>query len=170
MNRNEMLTVLRGNVRIEKVAEIGVLRGMYSIEIMTRIKPSYLALVDTWGVAHGSYGDYPSYTPDKWRTIEESVRRRFTGPGVEIIQSPSLEASNQFPDESLDMVYIDANHSYESVLEDLHAWSKKVRPGGIIAGHDFNLSSVRKAVYELYDKEVVFLTDEKTIYSFYITK
>ena len=45
--------------------------------------------------------------------------------------------AKQFPDGSLDFVYIDGNHNYEHTVEDISLWSKKVRQGGIIYGHDF---------------------------------
>jgi predicted O-methyltransferase YrrM len=48
----------------------------------------------------------------------------------------SLEASRWFSDGSLDFVYIDGNHALHYVLEDLEAWTPKVRRGGIVAGHD----------------------------------
>lgn len=49
----------------------------------------------------------------------------------------------------IDFLYIDADHRYEYVLQDIQAWSKHVRPGGTIAGHDFNyFSGVNKAVEE----------------------
>jgi hypothetical protein len=49
----------------------------------------------------------------------------------------SLDAATRYPDASLDYVYIDADHYYEAVCRDIDAWIPKVKPGGIIAGHDF---------------------------------
>src|SRR6185436_14587326 len=49
----------------------------------------------------------------------------------------SLEAAERIPHHSIDFVYIDARHDYAAVMEDLGAWFDKVRPGGIIAGHDY---------------------------------
>jgi predicted O-methyltransferase YrrM len=43
---------------------------------------------------------------------------------------------HSFADGSLDMVYIDACHRYDDVLSDLERWWPKVKPGGILAGHD----------------------------------
>jgi len=54
-----------------------------------------------------------------------------------LIRKTSMEAVKDFEKESLDFVYIDGNHGLKYVVEDLWEWSKKVRPGGIIAGHDY---------------------------------
>ena len=48
-----------------------------------------------------------------------------------------MEAAEDFKDESLDFVYIDANHEFRYIAEDLAEWTKKVRKGGIVAGHDY---------------------------------
>lgn len=69
----------------------------------------------------------------------------------------SLEATAKIPDYSLDFVYIDARHDYESVMEDLNAWQSKVRPGGVLAGHDYidghfsaGVFGVKRAVDEFF--------------------
>ena len=53
------------------------------------------------------------------------------------IRLPSTEASNLYADNSLDFVFIDANHSYEFVKDDIKHWYPKVKKGGILAGHDY---------------------------------
>jgi predicted O-methyltransferase YrrM len=55
----------------------------------------------------------------------------------EIIRKTSMDAVKDFVDNSLDFVYIDGNHKFEYVVNDLAEWSKKVRPGGIVSGHDW---------------------------------
>ena len=70
------------------------------------------------------------------------------------IRAASVEAANLYEDGSLDFVFIDADHSYESVKADIAAWAPKVRQGGLIAGHDFNPANptggVERAVLEAY--------------------
>jgi predicted O-methyltransferase YrrM len=48
-----------------------------------------------------------------------------------------MDAVKDFPDESLDFVFIDADHRFEYVINDVIEWSKKVRPGGLIISHDY---------------------------------
>jgi predicted O-methyltransferase YrrM len=66
----------------------------------------------------------------------------------------SWEAARHYEDLSLDMVFIDADHSYESVRNDIAAWLPKVRLGGILAGHDFTplMPGVVDAVQERFER------------------
>ena len=70
------------------------------------------------------------------------------------IKSMSWDAAVNFADESIDFVFIDADHSYESVKKDIEAWLPKIRKNGIISGHDYgngNPSEVKQAVDEKFD-------------------
>ena len=78
-----------------------------------------------------------------------------------------MDAARTLPDESLDFVYIDANHDFDHCMEDLIAWSRKVRSGGIVAGHDYDRPH-RKGVVPAVDAytkahriQEWFLTDQK---------
>ena len=75
------------------------------------------------------------------------------GRRVELIRKSSKAAAEEFKNRTLDFVFIDAAHDYESVKKDIEAWYPKVKRGGIISGHDYYASSVRQAVHE-YLKEV----------------
>jgi hypothetical protein len=54
-----------------------------------------------------------------------------------MIRGTSKKTSEIFHDSSLDFIYIDANHSYDFVKEDLELWYPKVKPGGWVMGHDY---------------------------------
>jgi len=59
----------------------------------------------------------------------------------------TVEAAKLFENGSLDFVFVDAGHDYESVAEDIHYWLPKVKSGGMIAGHDYpDFKGVVKAV------------------------
>lgn len=73
-------------------------------------------------------------------------------PCIEKMKCTSNEAVEKFADGSLDLVYIDANHTYEAVKTDIEAWLPKVRKGGIISWHDYRRrwSGVMNAVDEKF--------------------
>lgn len=54
-----------------------------------------------------------------------------------------MEAAQDFADRSLDFVYIDGNHQFQYVAWDIAEWSKKVKVGGIISGHDYIYTNPR---------------------------
>lgn len=58
---------------------------------------------------------------------------------VNPIRKPSTVAAEEYQNESLEFVFIDGDHSYESVKEDILAWLPKVKRGGILAGHDYTV-------------------------------
>ena len=62
------------------------------------------------------------------------------------VKMDSTEASKQYEDESLDFVFIDGDHSFEAALKDFQNYYPKIKKGGIFAGHDIQLDSVRNAL------------------------
>lgn len=94
---------------------------------------------------------------DLWPQSEvlEAWRNRTDYLGnVNGVRMPSVDAARMFADGSLDVVYIDAAHDYESVKADILAWRPKLKPGGILAGHDYgpHAPGVIQAVDELIGK------------------
>jgi hypothetical protein len=73
----------------------------------------------------------------------------------------SDEAARAIPDGTLDFVYLDARHDYASVVEDIGLWYPKVKPGGVLSGHDYmeqekigdTLFGVKRAVDEFVARE-----------------
>ena len=66
------------------------------------------------------------------------------------VRMTSLEAADQYDDASLDFVFIDAAHDYDSVRADILAWEPKVKIGGIISGHDYLHPPLKQAVDEIF--------------------
>ena len=69
------------------------------------------------------------------------------------IRKESIEASKDFEDESCDVVFLDMDHTYEGVKQDLIHWFPKVKKGGFIAGHDRVWDGVSRAINEFFPKE-----------------
>lgn len=64
----------------------------------------------------------------------------------------SLEFVNDVENNSVDLIYIDGNHDYEFVKNDLIAWLPKIKLGGVIGGHDWGWLTVQKAILEVFGK------------------
>jgi predicted O-methyltransferase YrrM len=76
--------------------------------------------------------------PEQERFYRETVARLAPfGRRSLICRMTSLEAAEKVTEYTMDFVYLDARHDYEAVLDDLRAWYPKIRPGGVIAGHDY---------------------------------
>lgn len=116
-------------------AEIGTARGSYAVTLSINIPRLKLYCVDAWSTYAG-LNDYTDQNQlDEY--LAHAMKRFEPYKGIEIVYSLSMEAVKNFADASLDFVYIDANHEFPYVAEDLFYWSKKVRSGGIVSGHDY---------------------------------
>lgn len=121
-------------------AEIGVANGMYSEALCKRMPGLHLYAVDAWRHYH-EYRDTVSQT--RMDQMYADTVQRTAGYNVTIIREFSVEASRLVPDGSLDFVFIDANHDFLHVTQDIAAWERKVRKGGIVSGHDWRRASGR---------------------------
>lgn len=81
----------------------------------------------------------------------------------QLIRKPSAEAAFDFDDESIDCIFIDGDHRYDAVLEDLNAWFPKLKPGHLILGDDYWMQPVAAAVQQFFSeqgREIFFFTSE----------
>lgn len=133
-DRNILANLFR-SLQFKLGAEIGVERGIYS-QIIAESNPGLkLYAIDAWEAYQG-YRDHT--TQQKLDGIFSEAQDRLSlYPNVEMIREFSMEAVDDFEDESLDFVYIDANHEFQNVVNDICEWQTKVKVGGIIAGHDY---------------------------------
>jgi hypothetical protein len=139
-SRNEIPEVLNRRGLLGEAAEIGVKTGRYSELLLSHWRGRKLISIDPWLEADpDEYVDRANVPQSEQERFYDETRRRLARHGArsEILRLTSVEAAGDLADASLDFVYIDARHDYDSVLEDLEAWFPKVRPGGIIAGHDY---------------------------------
>jgi len=117
-----------------KGAEIGVWKGRFSLLFCQAIPGLKMLCVDPY-VAYKEYLDHRRH--DMIEGALDFARAALEPYDCTFIRKFSMEAVKDVPDGSLDFVYIDGNHSFCDVVNDLTFWSKKVRKGGIVSGHDY---------------------------------
>jgi hypothetical protein len=133
--KRDELTKLYAELKFKAGAEIGVLRGTFSQEICESNPGVKLYCVDAWQNYTGIDDDKcQQHRLDRYYNQTKFNLRKHN---FEIIRKFSMEAVKDFSPESLDFVYIDGNHKFDYIMEDIIEWSKVVRPGGIVSGHDF---------------------------------
>ncbi len=130
----ESLPVLFDQLGLKRGAEIGVEKGMYSKVLLEKNPGSTLFCVDPW-LAYPGYREHVSQ--EKLDGFLEETKAYLQGLDFVIVRKLSVDAAREFPDESLDYVYIDGNHEFSHVVADICAWYPKVKKGGIVSGHDY---------------------------------
>ena len=130
--RLDLFKILPVNAR---AVEVGVRRGDFSEEILKAHPTILMYLVDPWKLYEG----YPDSTQAEHDDNLKEVHWKFSKyPGrVQIIRGESHEVSRVWQYGPVDAIYLDGNHSYSHILEDLVLWSKHIKTGGCIMGHDY---------------------------------
>lgn len=177
MNRRNFTKIINDN-SYKICAEIGVQNGNFS-SVLLGSKLKKLYLIDCWKYLE-DYDDKLNTSDTEQELRYQFVVEKFKNePRVEIIRKLSIEACEQFDRNSLDFVYIDANHAYEFIKDDIEHWFKKVKIGGMLAGHDYldgqkpqGNFGVKSAVDEFVIKNdlELFTTNENEWKSWYLYK
>lgn len=117
--------------------EVGTFKGEFSKHILENWD-GVLYMVDVWRGLDDKYDDSSNHKFYDEKIYGEAIKNIS---GYEeraiMIRSTSVSASKIFRNESLDFVYIDANHAYDFVKQDISCWYPKVKKGGYILGHDY---------------------------------
>lgn len=124
-------------------AEIGVFAGEMSAALLKGNPDLHLDMIDSWesdGKAyHGNSGDFHaglSQAEQDHFFKSACDRTKFANGRHRIIRGRSVQAA-KYLQGPYDFVFIDADHSYEGCKADIDAWAGKVKPGGLLAGHDY---------------------------------
>lgn len=137
-----LVSLLQGK-ELTRVAEIGVWKGDNAYGLLTELPIDFFVGVDPY-VRYPEFDDNLSNkigimaTADM-KVIRKGMMQRMQEFGDRFKHLPnfSLDAAKMFDDETFDFVFIDGNHWYSYVVDDIAAWLPKVKPGGILAGHDY---------------------------------
>ena len=113
-------------------AEIGVAEGEYAQVLCGTIPGLKYYGIDSWP----REGKLRNYIQARY----ELAKKRLEPYNATLIVKTSMEAVKDFENSSLDFVYIDASHQFDPVVYDIIEWTKKVRKGGVVAGHDYRLT------------------------------
>jgi Methyltransferase domain len=118
-------------------AELGCAEGLFSLDLL-KVGFSRLYMVDNYATIPNQKGDggFPQEFHDK--NFKEAMERiKPFSHNVTVLRGMSTDMAKHVEDESLSLLYLDGDHSYEGVMNDLYFWYPKVKFGGIVAGHDF---------------------------------
>lgn len=125
--------------RTGRAAEVGVFRGAFSQANLAHWKGAYYA-IDAWAYRpHDSKTDKnfkdARTNDDNYETTRQATSRY--GARVHLVRNLSVNASEQFPDNHFDWIYLDALHGIGGLTSDLYAWWPKLRVGGLFSGDDY---------------------------------
>lgn len=133
-------------------AEIGVNRAKTSARLLRAFPNLFLWMVDHWDSSVKPLNRYSRLANQRYkisvdRTSKYAHRRQ-------VIRQWSVDAAPMFDDDSLDFVFIDADHWYENVKCDIALWWTKVKVGGLLMGHDYRKDKLREGVAKAVDEFV----------------
>jgi len=138
-----------------RFVEVGVYTGTSYVYLLKRLKargtPFEFYAVDLWDSEYTEFG--LPVNEEHYQHFLKRLRSEGVEADAKIIRETSINAAFQFPRASLDFVFIDANHDYKWVSTDIAVWLPTIRPGGMIAGHDYGEDcGVKQAVDEHFEE------------------
>ncbi len=150
--------------------EVGIYKAKMAVNLLELMPNLTLVAVDRWAKYSGkekigdSSGVIVKYTKKQWEKIYNialdalipHIKR------VHILREDSKAAALRFENEQFDFVFIDADHSYKGVKNDIKHWKNKVRQCGYLCGHDYSRAGVFKAVNEAFKKDEIEVDADKT--------
>ncbi len=141
------------------VSEIGIYKATMVDHVLAVCKDiSEYWAIDQWDILSEKHHQLANITKEDWDVLYlRACRLLLKYKPLKVMRLKSVEAAKLFPNHYFDFVFIDASHLYEDAKMDILAWRPKVRPGGILAGHDYGRGGQRgyevdKAVDEIFGK------------------
>ena len=141
--------------------EIGVAFGGHIEQILNNTKINKIYAIDSYKLSETTTDNFQKkdqsyFNQDDYDELYIFTKNRLDKPGNDIlfIREDSKDSLKYVDDESVDIIFIDAEHSYDGVKMDIKNWIKKIKKNGIISGHDYghpNFPGVKKAVDESSD-------------------
>jgi predicted O-methyltransferase YrrM len=138
IGRTEELTKILQENNYQTFVEVGVYNGDNILTLAHRFPNVKFIGIDPY--FDGEYNDRyelrnKQYWDDKYMKVINKARALGN---VTIIRKQSLEAAIEFEKESVDIIFIDAIHTYKDCKDDINNWVKVVKPNGVLSGHDYS--------------------------------
>ena len=152
MGRMQDLDSLVKQFGWETGVELGVANGQTLFHLLENNPNLYMVGVDAYDFSYGKgdkhstgFKQYELQVQSEVRKqVEEKLEKYKERASLKVL--PSIIAAEDFKDESLDFVFIDADHRESFARADIAAWVPKVKHTGYLTGHDWKFSSVEKAL------------------------
>jgi len=148
--------------------EVGVWKGMsaayMAVEIINSGKNIKFDCVDNWEYIEEQKEIPENMFEGLYETFLKNIEpvKHIITPVREL----SWDGAKHYEDNSLDFIFIDAAHDYESVKKDISAWFPKLKKEGIIAGHDYTwCDDVKRVVNEFFEGKSIYESEGCWIYS-----
>lgn len=151
MRRYDMLHLIKAyRPSIDTAVEIGVLKGESGRYISNILQPKKLIGIDPYQL-YENYTDKPSKEFNDQEQLDKlaaqmiEAYKTYNKPRhSELVRARNHQVVNTFADGSLDYVYLDGDHKYDSVKQDIKMWYPKLKVGAILSGHDYCIGSVQE--------------------------
>jgi predicted O-methyltransferase YrrM len=150
--RTDELIDILVKMKMINVIEIGVLNGTNIMTLARKFPNIHFTGVDPYDSKLEWNKLYDNISQDEMDfRFNQIITKASKFCNINILREQSIKASESFSDESIDLVFIDAIHTYEAVINDIMVWLPKIKNGGVLCGHDYCVSSfgVIMAVNEL---------------------
>lgn len=117
-----------------RIVEAGVAAGGFSQDILDIARPEELHLIDVW--------QSERYNEDLMNGVKARFAAEIAAGQVVIHRGLSTEVVHTLPDGHFDFIYIDTAHTYDTTIAELRLFSRKLKPGGLLGGHDYVVGSM----------------------------
>lgn len=180
--RNDFGTLLNQMGLLDTAVEVGTHRGAFALQLLIKWNGKLLNCIDPWE-------NLPEYIEQSGtlyggETREDDLKhcKKILKPYDDrklLHRGTSAKTSEKFIDNELDFVYLDGNHEPPYVLQDIQLWWPKVKPGGILAGHDFLCHGevnggwgqhIQPAVLSFFSNHSIYMVMENGPWSYYVIK
>jgi len=171
-NRVDLGRVFK-KLQFMKGVEVGTRKGEFATALCDANRDMHLWCVDPWMAYDAGHGVASQERQEK---LYAHAMNQIKGHNITVIRKTSMDAVSEFEDQSVDFVYIDANHQFDFVVCDLIYWAPKVRMGGIVALHDYrpgHWAGVVEAVdayTKCHDIRPWYITREKEPTAFWVRR